>query len=38
MHLHVKIPRNAGKNIFRESQGTNMLPMTLVGVKVLTER
>ena len=37
MDFHEKIPKNGKKIMFRDNQRTNMLPMALLGVKVLSE-
>ena len=38
MHFQFKIPENGRKNIFRDKETTNMVPLMFLDVKVLTER
>ena len=38
MHFKVKMPENDRKNIFRDKQTTNKVPLMFLDVRVLTER
>ena len=38
MHFLVKMSKNGRKNIFREKETTNKVPLMLLDVKALTER
>ena len=38
MHFQVKMPENGKKNIFREKQTTNKMPLMFLDVNVLRER
>ena len=38
MHFQIKMRENGRKNMFREKQTTNKLPLMFLDVKVLTER
>ena len=38
MDFQVKMPKNGRKNIFRDKQTTNKVPLIFFDVKVLTER
>ena len=38
MYLQVKMPENGRKNIFRNKEITNKVPLMFLDVKVLTER
>ena len=38
MPFQVKIPQNDMKNVFRDKQTTNKVPLVFLDVKVLTER
>ena len=38
MYLQVKMPQNHRKNIFKDKQTTNKVPVIFLDVKVLTER
>ena len=38
IHIQVKISENGRKNIFRDKQTTNKVPLMLLDVKVLPER
>ena len=37
MYLQVKMPENGTKNIFREQQTRNKVPLVVLDVKVLTQ-
>ena len=37
MHFEVKMPENDRKNIFRDKQTTNKVPLMFLDVRVLTE-
>ena len=37
MHFQIRMRQNLKKNIFRDKQSTNKVPMIFLNVKVLTE-
>ena len=37
MHFKIEMPENSGKNIFRDNQTINKVPLIFLYVKVLTE-
>ena len=37
MHFHVKMPQNGKKNIFREEETKNKIPLMFLDAKILME-